>query len=113
MPQHACTRCGVPGHNRRTCPEGPTPPVTKPRRYFRRAVDEPSRVLPLPSVEIPDPRYHELPPAEAERILASLRPIERACSGQPLDSLLLSVYLRGMLDASLALEAGRAEAVGR
>jgi hypothetical protein len=103
---HACGRCGVPGHNRRTCPENTERP---------RALASPARprLLAVEGKRYTDPRYHELPPAEAERLLATIRPIEKACAGEPLDSLLLSVYLRGMLDADLAREAGAAEAVSR
>jgi len=102
---HACTRCGTRGHNRRTCPEGAVPPATQQVRAPR----APRRNT-LGSFVAVDPRYHELPPAEAERILATLRPLQRACSGEPnaMDSLLLSAYLRGMLDASLAGEAAEA-----
>lgn len=90
---HACTVCGKPGHNRRTCDRGAAP---------KRA-------------GIPDPRIHEMAPAEAERILARLRPLVAECSREPvaLDSLLLSAYLRGMLDGDLAREARGGEAVAR
>jgi hypothetical protein len=97
---HACSRCGTPGHNRRTCPEGAVSPSTRQVRAPR----APRRNT-LGSFVTVDPRYHEVPAAEAERLLVRLRPLVRECSGQPnaMDSLLLSVYLRGMLDADLAI----------
>jgi hypothetical protein len=77
---HQCRVCGVHGHNRRSCPEV--------RRTGAAA------------------QVFEVPGADAKRVLVKLRPIVSAAAKErrPIDSIMLSCYLAGMLDASVRLE---------
>lgn len=78
MKERVCSRCGAEGHNVRTCG----------RRSKYRS-----------HKHVPD--AFEIDAGQAEQILVRLRPSIPQCAREPrfLDSLMLTCYLRGLLEA--------------
>lgn len=90
----ACTSCGYPGHNARTCGRPQRRAAVAVRRRRRKATD-----------------IYEVAPGTARPLLLRLRKLIPLCGAEGprfLDSLMLSCYLRGLLAG--AEKAGRAAA---
>lgn len=93
-----CSGCGSEDHNRRTC--GAPHPVDQRRKHRSRRLGQATAAAPAPAGPEPLATF-ELEGRQAARLLRRLRPtmIPAAAQKRFAESLMLSCYLRGMLEA--------------
>lgn len=95
-----CSQCGQEGHNARTC--GRPHPVDQQNRYLRqKRMEQAPRAKREP---LPEIAGFDMTGPESARILRRLRKLLPACSTEGkrfTDSLMLSCYVAGLLDADV------------